>query len=334
MYDAPPVVETPAEPVVEQTKSSEPDPNQVRVKGASDGQGTATQTETPAVTEPEVVDTSDATQKQLATLADDALVSVPVDGVDEVMTWKEAKAGFSRTSKFTKSMQQLAKEKSEFAADKAAVDTLRNERAGLEAFLNNKDAVLNYVRQTFGQEAVQTLAPVPDGTNPDEIVTYREAQAIAQRQSATLEQQIQAVVNGVQQKINDATQAIETRQETAKHAVLITSTLNDIFTANPVLKSIPNSEDLIRFEVYKMQPKTPEEAVQFFQQVSHGMAEDIGKHYKAQQKITKVAEVKAKLESKSIEPPGGTSPTIKPASYKNADGTVNWKKVTEMAKNF
>lgn len=312
-----------------------PDPTVVKVKGASDGQEPASKPAEAVVAkpaEPEVVDPAEATPQELSQLDDTALVSVPVDGVDTTMTWKEAKAGFSRTAKFTQSMQKLAQEKSDFASEKSALTKLREERAGLENFLTNKDALVKYVLKEFGPDTFQ-VTEIPQGTNPDEIVTYREAHEIANRSAQTFQQQLDAVQKTVGDRIAAATLEIENRQETAKHAVVMASTLAGIFASNPVLKSIPNAEDLIRFEVAKLRPETQEAAVQAFKDVSQGMVEDIGKHFAAQNKIAKVAAVKAKLESKSIEPAGGSAPQIEPANFKNPDGTVNWNKVRDMARS-
>lgn len=313
--------ETPKEP-------AEADPSQVRVKGASDGQAP----EAPKTEEVAEV-TEDTSAKQLAALKDDDLVSVIVDGEEQVMPWKEARAGISRTSKFTKNMQQLAKEKAEFEPQKARLTQLESERAGLENFLNNKEAVLRYVRQTFGEDAVPAPQAVPQSANPDEIVTYSEAQAIAAAQGKTLEQQIQTVVTNVEKRINEATREIEAQREIAAHSIAINSTLTEIFAANPVLKSIPRAEELIRYEVAQMKPQTEAEALDAFRTVAQGMTEEIGKHFKAQQKIQVVAAAKQKLESKSIEPAGGSAPQIAPTNFKNPDGSVNWKAVTKMAQD-
>lgn len=334
---------TPTPDPVPAAKPAEADPSVTRVKGASDGQGSAakpteTPVEAPAAKQDEVVKTDEATPKELSVLTDDALVSVPVDGEDQVMTWKEAKAGFSRTAKFTKSMQALAKDREAVEASQRETDTLRNERAGLENFLRNPNAILNYVVREFGPNALQVLTGQPQqaqpARNPDEIVTAGEAQQIAALERQAVEAQIQNVVKGVEQRIAEATQSIEAKQQQAQHAVAISSTLHDIFTTNPVLKSIPNAEDLIRYEVAQMRPKTEAEALEAFKNVAQGIVEDVGKHFKAQQKITKVAEVKAKLESKSIEPPGGSAPQLQPTNYKNADGSVNWNSVRDMALSY
>jgi hypothetical protein len=323
---SPEVVETPATPA-----PVEADPSKVRVKGASEGQAP----EVAKTEEATVVDTENATAQQMAELKDDDLVTVPVDGKDEVMTWKEARAGFSRTSKFTKSMQQLARDKAEFEPKVARLTQLETERAGLESFLNNKEAVLKYVVQTFGADAFNaaTGAAQLPAANGDEIVTHSEAQQLVAAKTATLEEQIKTVVKGVEDRIAEATKEIEAKREIAAHSIVINSTLTDIFTANPVLKSIPRAEELIRYEVAQLNPQTEGEALAAFRQVAQGMVEDIGQHFQAQRKIQVVTAAKQKLESKSIEPAGGSAPQPAPTNYKNADGSVNWKAVTAMAKD-
>jgi hypothetical protein len=273
-----------------------------------------------------------ATPAQLADLPDDTMVKVVVDGEDVVMPWKDARAGISRNAKFTKNMQQLAQERKEFDADKAANTALREERASLEGFLKNKEAVLAYVQRAFGVDPPAQAAPVAG--NPDEIATVGSLASSAAKQSAEFEARLAQTVQTVEQRINAATQELVHKEQTAKHAGKIDSTLAELFTTNPVLNVIPNAMDLIRYEVYKMAPKTEAEALDAFRQVAGGMVEGLGKHFSAQTKLAKVADAKAKLESKSIEPAGGTTPSLAPASYKNADGTVNWRSVTEAAKAF
>jgi len=219
---------------------------------------------------------------------------------------------------------------------------LETERAGLENFLKNPNAILNYVVREFGPQALAALtgagaqpgAAAPQGRNPDEIVTAGEAQQIAAAERQAVEAKLQNVLESVEQRIAAKTIEIEQRQQQAKHAVAISATLTDIFNSNPVLKSIPNAEDLIRYEVAQMQPRTEAEALDAFRSVSQGIIEEVGKHFKAQQKIAKVAEVKAKLESKSIEPPGGSAPQLQPTSFKNKDGSVNWNAVKDMALTY
>lgn len=329
MLDA---AEATPEPEVTPIPAAEPDPTKVRVKAAD--------ADTP---EPEVAPIAASAdvvvaQKLPADLTDDTLVKVMVDGEEQIVPWGEAKGKISGGLKFTKNMQDLAKQKSDHAADLAALATLRTERSNLEAFLNNEAAVTAYTKQKFPHLFQQPTGaagqPAAADYNPDEIATVGQARTLAEQQLAGVTEQIAAVRKSVQDDIRAANQEISDRQETAKHSVVINSTLSDIFTKHPVLNSIPNVDNLIRFEVSKMQPATQEEAVSAFKLVASGMVEEIGKHFKANQKLEAVATAKAKLDSKSIEPAGGASPSLKPTSFKDASGQVDWKKVQQAAREF
>jgi hypothetical protein len=310
-------------------------PAEVRVKGATTGQGTAeAKVETPTAEEV-------AAEEALADIDENAKFKVVVDGEETIVTGKELKSGYSRTSVFTKRMQQVAKDRETVQASQQRLQALETERQGLETFLRNPNAILNYVAREFGPQAAAALAGQtaqpqagqPSG-DPNELVSAAEARAIAAHERQAVEAQLQNVVKSVQDQIAQATQAIHHEQAQAKHAVAISSTLSDIFTTNPVLKSIPNAEDLIRFEVAKLQPQTEAEALNAFKQVSQGMVEDLAKHFQAQKKIQVVAQARQKLESKTIEPPGGSAPQLQPTNFKNADGQVDFKKVFELAKNY
>lgn len=275
---------------------------------------------------------ADAGEPKVVDIPDDALVKVIVDGEEQLVPYKDAKAGFSRTQKFTKSMQQVAAERKAVEAERASIQAektklaqLEQERAGIEAFLKNRAAIERFMQEQFGQPEQ------PVFTDPNELLTAEQAQRLVQQRTAALEHQLKAVQEEVQNRIEAVTGSIQSKQETAAHAVVIQSTLNDIFTANPVLKSIPYSEDLIRFQVSQLNPQTREEAVQAFKDVAQGMVEEIGQHYKASQKIQAVTAAKAKLESKSIEPAGGSAPQITPTNYKKADGSIDWSKLRSMA---
>lgn len=311
------------------------DPEKVRVKAAEPDKVVASQA-TPA--DAEVV----VAQKVPANISDDDLVKVTVDGEEQLLPWGEAKGKISGGLKFTKNMQDLAKQKSDWAAEQASLTTLRTERANLEAFLNNEQALTGFVKQKFPHlftaQSAAAAAVASEAFNPDEIATVGQAKSLAEQQLAGVTQQIADIRANTQKliadSIRDANQELADKQETAKHAVVLQSTLADIFTKNPVLNSIPNADNLIRFEVSKMQPQTEAEAVAAFQTVASGMVEEIGKHFKANQKIEAVAAAKQKLTSSSIEPAGGATPSLKPTSFKDASGQVNWNKVAQAAKDY
>lgn len=310
------------------------DPSKVRVKGTT----TSTNKQEEPASKEDVQQQEVAEQeRKLAALKDDDLVEVVVDGEPTVMTWKEARGGVSRTAKFTKEMQKLAKDREAVEASQNELVQLKQDRDSLNQFLANPKAILQFIAKeypdVFAQQPLQAspAGQAPQTNDPNEIATFGDAQSLIERQLSPLQKKIEDVVSSFEEKLNAKEQEIFHKQQQAKHEVAITSTLSDIFTEHPILTAIPNAEQLIRFEVFKMAPKTEAEALEAFKLVSQGMAEELGKHQKAQMKIQRVAEVKAKLDSKSIEPSGGSAPQITPASYKKTDGSVDWNKLRDMA---
>lgn len=307
-------------------QAPEPNPTEVRVKGASD-----TTKETKTVEAPVTPVVTKAPVS--ATLTDDMLVPVIVDGEEQLLPWGEAKGKISGGLKFTKNMQDLAKQRTAFAQQQAEQTKLREDVTKYDTFLKDPKAILSYVQSAFPQLFQQ---PEVVADNPDEIATVGQARAIAQQQAAAIAEQIANVKTFVQNSIDNRQQELAHNAKIATHQTAINSTLADIYKTNPVLKAIPNSEDLIRFEVSQLYTPqmTEPEALEAFRTVAAGMVEDISKHYKANQKIEAVAKVKANLESHSIEPAGGAAPQPKPASFKDSSGQIDWKRVTQAARDF
>lgn len=300
----------------------------------AEAQAETPQVEAPAVAvklEQPVVATPDPEQvaQDALDIADDQLVKTVVDGEERILPWKEARGKISGGLKFTQNQQQLAKERQALEAQQAHLSQLEQDRAGFQAFIRNKDAVLAYAKQAFGEPSVQ-----PQGDNPEQIATLGDARTIAEQSAKRLEDVLAAQEKVIDGKIATAQAAIHFEQQRASHAVAIDTTLKGIFTENPVLKRIPNIEDVIRFEVAKTQPKTEAEAIEAFRQVSQGIVEDLGQHYVANKKLQAAAVAKQKLEKKTIEPAVGSAPQTTPANYKDAEGRVDSKKVFNIAKQY
>lgn len=313
------------------------DPATQRVKGATPK---APSTAKPVEKE-QPVDVDTASERKLATLKDDELVEVLVDGEPEVMTWKEARAGISRTSKFTKGMQQLAKDRETVEASKGELSTLKTDRDNLNRFLSNPKAVLNYVLQQHGPEVFSQIQGVkaPDQPeaktfDPNELASLGETNQLLDNRLKPLQERLENTIREFDNKLVAKEQEIENKRTQLNHEVAIKSTLTEIFTTNPVLNALPNAEQNIRYEVFKLQPKTEAEALEAFKTVAQGIVEDLGKHYKAKQTIDKVAAAKAKMEKSSIEPAGGSAVQIQPANYKKADGSIDWNQLRKMAETM
>jgi hypothetical protein len=316
-----PAVTPPEQPV----KAAEVDPTEVRVKGSTEEKPKVeTKADDPAV-EPE---------QKFAELNDDALVKVTVDGKDLVLPWKEARGRISGGTKFTQNMQDLAKQRKEFDGERARLTALEQENNGYKALLRDKNALSKVIQAVHGISLEAQAAEPISSNDPNEIATVGQAEAFAKAQAQTVQQLVEDTKKALEQKIVDTQMEIDFNRKKAAHEVVINGTLNDIFTKNPVLKSIPNVEDLIRFEVSKMatQEWTEKEALEAFHIVSKGIVEELGQHFKAQTTIRAIQ--KEKLESKTIEPAGGAAPQLKPTSFKNSDGSVDWAKVKKAALDY
>lgn len=287
-----------------------------------------TATPEPAPEQPQAPSIEESARKALS-LSDDDLVEVMVDGEPEQLPWKEARSKISGGLKFTKNMQQVAAERKALEADRAAIDQLRQENAEIKAFLQNPTAVVQYAQQLFG-----AVPEAPPAQNGDEIATIADARAIAEQQAAAFAAQIERVTAEAEARAQQIQGEIEFRQQVARHAATVTSTLESIFKANPELTAIPDAEAIIRYNVVQMNPQSEQEAVEAFHQVANGIVEGLNKHFKTTQKAQKIAAAKQKLETSTIEPPGGAAPQLKPNSFKEADGTVNWNKVRDGAREY
>lgn len=297
------------EPVVQATTTVTPQP----------------QAETPSVSEPEHAEQTsteiDASARAALALNDEDLIEVPINGEMQQLSWKDAKSKLSGDLKFTQRMQEVAQAREVVAQERAQIDTLRQERDQLAAFVRSPQAMAQFLVQNGFQLADGQPAAAGD---PNEIATVGEV-------NATIEQRLVALQQQTEQRIAQANAEIEFRQQTAQHAVTINSTLADIFAKNPVLNAIPNANDLIRYQVATLKPQTEAEAIEAFNAVSAEMVQNIGQHFKTTQKAQRIAEAKQKLTAKTIEPPGGAAPQQQPLNYKKPDGSVDWNALRNAA---
>lgn len=316
LLDTPPAVETPAPVAVETKPVVEQTPVAVEAPAPA-----ADKVETPV--EPSIADVSD-----------DALVKVLVDGEEQTLPWKEARGKISAGLKFTKSMQQLARDREALQKETADLTTLRTEREQLIRFVRNPQAMAQLLREVqpdlFGAATAQP--GTPEGGDPNEILTREQAHQLVTQNTATIEQRLSTMVQEFDKKIESKAQELKFQEEVASHSAVIHNTLADILSKNPVLHAIPNVEDVLRYNVGQMKPATQQEAKEAFYTVAQGIIEDIGKHTTATKKVQAVAEAKQRLVTKPIEPAGGSSVQQTPTKFTDTNGQVDWKQVFKLAR--
>lgn len=313
-------LDKPAEPVVE-TKPAEPEEH------AEEASAETQTEEEPAQQVP----------AKLADIEDEATYKFPVNGVEQTISGKELKSRLSGEFHFTKKMQELAEQRKAFEATQGELGQLKEMRDNFRAFLTDENSIREFLKLRYPHLApAEAAAAAGNAGDPNEIATVGDAQRIAAEQAKTFEQKAAEMQQALEQGLANVEAKIRFEEQKAKHDIAINSTLTDIFTKNPVLNAFPNAEQVIRFEVSKLvTPETTEaEALEYFQQVSADIVKKLGAHVTANKKVTAVAKAKAKLETKSIEPPGGAAPQLKPTNFKDADGKVDLNKVKNAARAY
>jgi hypothetical protein len=280
--------------------------------------------DTPAVTPPTLEELDPETHG-------DRLVRVKVDGQWEVKALKDVTAGYSRTSHFTRQMQDLAKQRAEVEGFQQNFRQLQEERGQIQNFLRNPQLVAQFLQQSNPELFHQANQPVQG--DPNEIATVQQARDLVAQQQVAFEQRLKAMDAAMNERMVATGREIENKRETAVYIDSINTVVRDIFEKNPILGKIRMSEDIIRFEVGKMNPKNITEALDAFRTVAQGMVEDINEGFATTNK-TKIATA-AKLATARIEPPGGSGPQIQPTTnFKKADGSIDWKALKNAAANL
>lgn len=263
-----------------------------------------------------------------ASLKDEDLVEVLVDGEKKLIPYKEAKTGWTAHAKFTKEMQALAEQRKQFEANKATIaeaikyaQQIEQERAQLLEVLKNPSqlqALLQRYQQSQQKE--------------NEFLTVAEQQQREQALQARMLQEFEKRLESLKGVKDEVTQHVLDVQETQRYEQEFDSHVEKLFTENPVLSSIDGVEELLRYHVASKNPQTMDEARTFANEYVKKWTEGIQAKF-TESKKKEVIE-REKLKTSGIEPPGGEPIGIKPASYKTPDGKIDWKKLRDMADSY
>lgn len=259
-----------------------------------------------------------------APVVDDGIEVEFEPGKVQKLTKDEIKAGMLRQADYTRKTQELA------TARKQAEEILQRgqqfeaEREQLRQVLSDPRALM-YLAQ---QQLAQAQGPQFDPEAPATMATIAQ---MAQQNQQMLAQQLalveQNMGNVAQQARQEAVDEITARQETAKHSEVINAKLATIYESNPVLQSVPEIEDVIRYRVSQMQPQTIDEALSAFEKVSGEVASAMGAKFNDARK--EQALTKQKLVQGGIEPPGGAAvPANAPTQFRDPKtNVIDWTKL-------
>ena len=314
-------------------------------------EATASDEGTPA--EEQAAETQSPAEQKVAELTDDTLVKVTVNGEEVLKPWKEVRGTASGQFKFTTEMQKLAAERkslsdaqAQTAQQQQALAQLQQERNQYAAILQNPALLAQYAQQLAPQAppqadvAAQMLQQL-GYSNPDEIVTVQDALKIAQHLSS---QQVNSATQQLQTQFQQAFEQLSEREAVIKQDIRdaqetesFISALNDTFSetmkANPILSAVPQVEELIRFEVSRMNPATLGEAQEAIQKVAGEISEALNQRFIDQNKTKVLA--KQKLVTQTLEPPIGTGVQPQPISAVNSKtGKVDWDLIRKSAEAY
>lgn len=249
------------------------------------------------------------------------------DGRVEKLTPQQIRDGFLRQQDYTKKTQEVAAARRQAEQVLAQSQQFEQEKQQIKELLSNPQALM-YLAQ-------QHLAAQQPGFDPNAPASLGQAAQLAEMQSAQLAAQLQQMEHEVQQVKQDvrmaAAEEVKERLEVARYTEQINGTLSKAFEKNPILKALPETEDVIRFRVAQLKPQTIEETVQAFERVSEEVAKAQIEHFDSLNKQQAIA--KQKLVHGGIEPPGGAAaPAPGPTSFRDAaTNTVDWKRLAASA---
>lgn len=300
-------------------------------------------------------------EPQVLDIPDDALVRMTVNGKEQVLPYGEAKKQMMLHRTFTQNQQQLRAQEAQLARERQALQQEAELAGKLRQIVTNPDLFVQYAQanpvlaqrlaQAFGTtvaaaSAGATPQPVaPSIQNPDELANLGEVHGlldartrelesrVSQNFSATLEQRAQQIAEEVEGRVQQAIGRLEDAREVSAFNTEIVKKINANLEANPALKVIPRIDQLLRYEVAQLQPRTPEEMLEAFDIVSRGIVEGLNETYNTSAQIRLIE--KEKLVTGGVEPPGGQAPNTlvrPPISYTGKDGKFDWGKLKDAAK--
>lgn len=313
-----------AEHLSKADSGTSPDPAPAGSAGAS-GQPAPT----PA---PDAGGQPDASSASSAKPAPDATVEVDFgDGRVEKLTPKQIKDGYLRQQDYTKKTQELATQRKQAEAVLGEYQKLSQERQEVISLLQNPQALMYLAQQ-------QLAASQGPNFDPNAPASLGQAAELAQAQTAQLAQYVQQLEKAMDQRDQatrvEAAQMVKDQLEFVEYSKSITGTLNKVWETHPVLKAVPEIEDVIRFRVAQLQPQSIEDTLQAFESVGADVAKQLGEKFSEVNKAQAIA--KQKLATGGIEPPGGSGlPASQPQSYRDPKtNSVDWNRLSDAARAY
>lgn len=297
--------------------------------------------ETPAPT-PESSPVETTTQTQVAdppsfTTIDptvqDVRVKIKVNGEEKLVDPKEYSEIIQRTDVWTQRLQAVAQQRKE----------LEEHYARREAEILQAAQAVQLAREEMGRQVnpyaqlLQQMQQQPQPQNPNEVATLGEMQQYLAQMSQQFQQQLDAQTQQSQQQLQQELHNERVRLQQEQNRAYFSSALSQIMSGDDgklLLELSPDAEAQIRFRTAKMDPKTPQEAVEFAGRIVADWASNVKGRFAQQHTQSKVSEAK-----KVMEAPGtaASAPAPAPINKQPAlkrDGSVDWAALRARAESF
>lgn len=297
--------------------------------GAAEGAGTPAAPAKSATPDPQ----TPPAQTPAAPVTPDKPVDDGIDvefepGKVQRLTKQQIKEGWLRQQDYTQKTQALAEQRKQAEQVLEQAKAYEAEREQIRQVLSNPRALMYLAQQQLAAESGPSFDP-ESPANMGAVAQLAQAnQQMLQQQLALVEQNIGAAAAAAQKAAVDEVTA---RLETAKHTETINAKLTSIYADNPILQSVPEIEDVIRYRVSQTNPQTIDEALQAFEKVSAEVAKAMGAKFNEARK--EQALNKQNLVQAGIEPPGGAAvPANSPTQFRDPKtNVIDWGKLSQAA---
>lgn len=224
-----------------------------------------------------------------------------------------------RLENYTQKTQELAREREQASLAMQQAQQLQQQLQQQAQLFQNPA----YQAQMIAQWQQQNQ-PARDPNTP---VTVGELQSI-------LAQQQQQQGQLLQQAQQHANQLVSDKLQTADFAEKFNGTLNEVFTQHPVLKVNKQFEDIIRFEVTQLQPKSLEEAQSAARSIATKMSSELAAHFTAQQQQADANAARVLVNGGTV-PSGGVAIQQQPQTFDTGKkGGQNWDAIRDVARQY
>lgn len=296
-------------------------------------------------------------EQQVLDLPDTGMFRITVAGQEMVVSGAEAKkrmmlhADYTRKTQAVAAKERMLGEALGLDPQKIDANTLQqfrgvlSEHQQMSQILSNQELYSRYGSEVFKPNAGSTpnAAPVPSPSatklDPNAIVSYGDVRGLVDNTTqaieaklAELRQQSEDIPKNVAQQVQAEIQRLEDARESVRMRGQVEGTINQVVQQHPILNAIPNLVDLVKFETYKMQPRTEQELYHSTQTVLAGILEGIETAQAQRARVD--AAKKAQVLSQGIEPPSGTAPSLKPAPKLDAKDPKYWDNLAHVAKAY